>query len=330
MGSTISVTELQPGLGWGARVNGLGWDNIHDGETRAELVRLFDERGLIVFENMEPSSKMQVEVSKIFGPIKDHPTKSVPRSDEALEPGVIDMHHNPANVPANRHGTVEKDGRFLISYLPWHFDHTYNDELNRAGVLRAIIQAPEGGRTGFCDGIQLYQDFDPELRAKVEQLNGIYTLDVRLSQMKYGKDFVTHGDLAYMASTVEEARRFPRAIHPMVWQRPSGEKVIHLCGFSAVGIEGMENPVGDALFDAAVHEVNRKARAYWHEWKPTDMLIWDNHRMLHAVEGCESHHERRMHRTTIKGDYGLGRFEGGKKIGEVNREVAPMDLPVEA
>jgi hypothetical protein len=34
-----------------------------------------------------------------------------------------------------------------------------------------------------------------------------------------------------------------------------------------------------------------------------------------------------MHRTTIKGDYGLGRFEGGKKIGEVKRETAPLKLP---
>ena len=57
------------------------------------------------------------------------------------------------------------------------------------------------------------------------------------------------------------------------------------------------------------------------------MVIWDNHRMLHAVEGCDPTYERRMHRTTITGDYGLGRFEGNKKIGEVQREVPPLRLP---
>ena len=72
------------------------------------------------------------------------------------------------------------------------------------------------------------------------------------------------------------------------------------------------------------HEIES---AYWHEWKLTDMLIWDNSRVLHAVEGCDPKYPRRVHRTTIRGDYGLGRFEGGKKIGEVHREVAPLSLP---
>jgi taurine dioxygenase len=52
------------------------------------------------------------------------------------------------------------------------------------------------------------------------------------------------------------------------------------------------------------------------------MVIWDNWRMLHAVEGCEPKYERWTMRSTIKGDYGLGYFEDGKKIGEVNRYVA--------
>ena len=41
------------------------------------------------------------------------------------------------------------------------------------------------------------------------------------------------------------------------------------------------------------------------------MLIWDNWRMLHAVSGVDPAYARRMHRTTIKGDYGLGYFENG-------------------
>jgi taurine dioxygenase len=73
------------------------------------------------------------------------------------------------------------------------------------------------------------------------------------------------------------------------------------------------------------HEITRRGNgtsAYWHQWKPTDMVIWDNWRMLHAVEGCDAKYERRTVRTTIKGDYGLGYFEDGKKIGEVYRDVA--------
>ena len=39
------------------------------------------------------------------------------------------------------------------------------------------------------------------------------------------------------------------------------------------------------------------------------MVIWDNWRCLHAVSGMSPEHTRCMHRTTIEGDYGLGRFE---------------------
>ena len=51
--------------------------------------------------------------------------------------------------------------------------------------------------------------------------------------------------------------------------------------------------------------------AYFHRWAPTDMLIWDNWRLLHSVSGHDPRHPRCMQRTTIEGDYGLGRFESG-------------------
>jgi taurine dioxygenase len=44
------------------------------------------------------------------------------------------------------------------------------------------------------------------------------------------------------------------------------------------------------------------------------MVIWDNWRMLHMATGCEPKYDRIMHRTTIKGDYGLGRWETEPKV----------------
>ena len=324
--SAITITPLATGLSCGNRVDGVTWENINDEDLRARLRALFIERGVLVFENMEPTPKMQLELSQVFGPLKDHPTRNVPRADGDML-GVIDMHMMPREDPGHDHGLTLFRGKKVYSFLPWHFDHTYNDELNYAGVLRAVIAAPEEGRTGFADGIEIYNKMDPAIRAKIEQLCAIYTLDVRQSQMKFGRYFETFGDTERDRANTEESSIFPRALHPMVWRRQTGEKVAHFCGFSAVGIEGHENAEGEALFEAALQEMYRVIEPYWHEWKPTDMLIWDNHRVLHSVEGCDPKYERRMHRTTIRGDYGLGRFEGGKKIGEVNREVAPLLLP---
>lgn len=322
----ITIRDLPGDFSFGAAVDGVSWDNIHDEELRARLNALFEERGLIVFENMEPSSKMHLELSRVFGPIKDHPTKTVPRAAEEEDVGVIDLYRTPDETNEEFHGVPIVNGEPRQSFLPWHFDHTYNDELNLAGVLRCVIKPPENGRTGFADGIQIYADFDPELRARAEQHHAIYTLDTRLTQMRFGRTFEVKGDTPAMVATVQEAASFPRALHPMVWTRPDGQKVMHVSGFSAVGIENHEDAEGEALFEDICQEVNRKAKGYWHDWKPTDMVIWDNRRVLHAVEGAHPKYERRMQRTTIRGDYGLGRFEGGKKIGEVDREIAPLDL----
>lgn len=325
--AALNIRDLGEQFSFGSRVSGLGWDNIDDPVLRADLAQLFKDRGFIVFEDMEPSPKMQVALSTIFGPLKDHPTRNVPRAEGEDMLGVIDMRSQPRGDLGHDHGLVEVKGRKVVSFLPWHFDHSYNDELNYAGVLRSVIAAPVDGRTGFVDGIELYKAMDPAILAKIENLSAIYTLDVRLTQMRFGRNFKTFGDMERDVANTTEAAIFPRAIHPMIWTRPTGEKVAHFCGFSAVGIEGHEDAKGDELFEEAMQELNRKAHPYWHAWKPTDMVIWDNHRVLHGVEGCDPKYERRMHRTTIKGDYGLGRFEGGKKIGEVNREIAPLLLP---
>ena len=327
--SALTISDLREDLSFGSEVRGLDWSNIDEEDTRKRLRDLFVERGLIVFKDMEPTAKMQVAVSKIFGELKDHPTKSTPRDDETGDEaqGVIDMFHEGSDDPDLVAGIVLKDGMRLARYAPWHFDHCYNDELNYAGVLRSPVNAPAGerGRTGFMDGIELYRQFPKDLLARIEGKNIIYTLDTRLSKQKYAVDFEPLGDLPQVIDLLKEVAIFPRAMHPAVWQRETGEKVLHAAAWMAVGVEHDETPEGDALFDEVCKEMTRLGQgssAYWHQWEPTDMVIWDNHRMLHAVEGCDPKYDRRTIRSTIKGDYGHGYFEDGKKIGEVYREVA--------
>lgn len=325
--ASIKVSKLSDQHNFGARVEGLGWHNIEDAAVRDEINAVFEDRGMIVFADMEPTSKMQVAVSTIFGPLKDHPTKATPRDGETGDAaqGVIDMHHKP-EAGSESPGMVEVDGKPVARFSPWHFDHCYNNELNRAGVLRSPVVAPEGGRTGFMDGVELYRNFPEELRDRIEGLNIIYTLDTRLTKQRFGVNYKALEDNSQqIVNLLKEVAIFPRAMHPAVWTRPTGEKVLHIGPWMSVGVENHETAEFEAVYDEICHTINRLGTgnsAYWHDWQPTDMVIWDNWRMLHAVEGCDAKYERRTLRTTIKGDYGLGYFEDGKQIGEVYREVA--------
>jgi taurine dioxygenase len=307
---SIGVKPLAKDLSFGARVTGVTREALGDAGIRRQLNEVFEAKGMIVFEDIEPTSKMQVEVSEVFGPLKDHPVKIVQRVDQDAMPGVIAITADPEGC------VVEIDGKPLLTWQPWHFDHSYNNELNRAGVLRAKTIAPEGGLTGFADGIQIYNDMSPALRAKIEKLNIIYTLDLRYARQTFGLPKNFREIRPKSDKLLEIAKTFPRAIHPAVWTRKSGEKVFHLSPYGARGIEHMENGEGQALLREVWDEVERTIEPYHHQWKLTDMLIWDNWRMLHQACGCDPKYDRVMHRTTIKGDYGLGHWENGAKVAE--------------
>ena len=235
-------------------------------------------------------------------------------------PGVVRIHS-----PGGTGGLVELAGKQLSHWLPWHFDHAYDDELNYAGILRATQIVPEGGLTGFADGIALYNAFPKDLLARIEGQTSIYTLNTQYETMRFGRpaDFAVLRPKPTPPGFEEEARRMPRALHPAVWTRASGEKVLHLSPWMAEGIVGMENAEGDALLEEVCQTINALARelSYHHRWRPTDMAIWDNTRCLHCVSGHDPALDRTMQRTTIKGDYGLGRFENDARGGKILSET---------
>lgn len=162
-------------------------------------------------------------------------------------------------------------------------------------------------------GLRSIRAFPPELRDKLEHAEILYTLNVAYRTNRFGRPATLHvvrekpGALEMMANRGDA----PRAIHPAVWTRSGGERCLHLSPYMADGILGFETPQGEALLEEVCQTINRLAagQSYHHAWQLDQMLIWDNWRMLHAVSGNDPGHGRTMQRTTIAGDYGLGRFE---------------------
>jgi len=320
MAAHVSFSELQPGLSFGSKVHGVTRENLADEEIRARIRREFEERGMLVFEGIEQSSDMQLALSTAFGPLKDHPVAEVARADEDLAKGIIDLHSGPDFDLT----ILEIDGKRRHSWLPWHFDHAYNNELNRAGVLRPVVIAPEDGMTGFADGIALYNSLPEDLREKAEHLNVLYCLHTLVKNMKFGRpaSFVEIRTSVAEEEMIAQQPRWRRSVHPAVWTRPTGEKVLHVSLLHADGVEGREDAEGDALLEDICQAINANAEAYYHKWRPGTMLVWDNWRVLHCVTGTDPKYPRRLFRTTIQGDYGLGYFEGEARQAEAAETVA--------
>jgi taurine dioxygenase len=92
-------------------------------------------------------------------------------------------------------------------------------------------------------------------------------------------------------------------------QPETGRKVLNLSPWFAQGIEGMENDEGDALLHQLVEHTLDPSTMCIHRWRPTDMVLCDNWRMLHSASGVAPDDVRHLQRTTITGDYALGRIE---------------------
>jgi taurine dioxygenase len=134
-----------------------------------------------------------------------------------------------------------------------------------------------------------------------------------MGNLVYGRpnDFQVLKENPQSVPVMEEYAGRPRALHPAVWTRSSGEKVLHVSPWMAKGVEGLDDAAGDALLTEVSEEIVRLSQqlSYFHAWQPDQMVIWDNWRVLHCVSGSPPEQGRCMHRTTIAGDYGLGRFE---------------------
>jgi taurine dioxygenase len=313
MPGQISFAELQPGLPFGSKVHGVTRETLADEAVRARIWREFEDRGVLVFQDIEQSSEMQLALSTVFGPLKDHPVAEVARADEDLAEGIIDLHSGP-----DFDLTILKiDGKTRHSWLPWHFDHAYNNELNRAGVLRPVVIAPEDGMTGFADGIALYNSLPEVLRERAEELRVVYCLHTLVKNMKFGRpaSFVEIRTSVAEEEMINQQPRWQRSVHPAVWTRSTGEKVLHVSLLHSDGIATREDAEGNEFLEEICQAINANAAAYFHKWEPGTMLAWDNWRVLHCVTGTDPQYPRRLFRTTIQGDYGLGYFEGETKQG---------------
>jgi len=302
--AAFTVSPLTGQFHYGCEVSGLTPGAIADPAVRADLHRLWIDKGLIVFKGIA-SPENQLALSEIYGEPEVHPMMAgtdIKTEHKALTP--IEFDREDGNI-------YLVNGEERGGYLPWHFDGAYVDRINHGGILRPVVLPAYGGETGFIDQIAAWDRLPESLKARIEGLSVVYRYEPDLTQAKFG----TRPDkLIRMASLFASGRNHPsvqvRAIHPLVYtQAETGQKILHVSPWFADGIEGVENEEGDALLAEVVAHVLDPELMYFHKWGLEDMLLWDNWRMLHCALGCPPDEQRIMRRTTIVGDYGLGRRE---------------------
>ena len=309
MALPYTVEPLEDRLAFGAKVVGLKLEHLANDDVRKALNDLWIDKGVILFRGGDSSRQMQVELSRVFGKPEVFPFKES-RSEEL--PELVNIKYS------REDGTSYKiNGEEIGGWIPWHTDMTYFAKINRGGILRPNILPTKGrGETGYADQISAYDRLPNVLKEKIENLHVVYTADLNYAHAKYAGD--TRIEFVQGAKSwtniMQRIYNYPRVLHPMVYTQPgTGRKVLNVSPGFADGIYEMGGPAGDALLAEVIGYCIDPKETYFHQWQSDDMVLWDNWRTLHCAAGIDPDDTRLMERTTIHGDYSMGRDLDGAK-----------------
>jgi len=131
--------------------------------VRAEINDVFERRGLIIFKAARPRPHAGGG-QPYLRTLKDHPTKSVKRSDDQAVEGVIDNYYKPKGSDED---LVEINGKKLAQWIPAFRPLLQRRTQSRRRPAHAD-PAKEGGLTGFADGVELYKKLPEHLKKRIE------------------------------------------------------------------------------------------------------------------------------------------------------------------
>jgi taurine dioxygenase len=300
---TFIVERLSSDLAFGCVVSGLAHEDLAVEQTRAALRERWIEDGLVIFRGSKVTPAFQVDLSEVFAETIVHPVKEIrhPEHDK-----LIRLVSNPQGEDED---LIEVDGVVGCGWLPWHKDIIFTEKINHGGILHATKITSSGGETGYIDQIDAYERLPAEVQERIEDLEVVYRFGPPESSPFCCRETVRYLKVgpANRSMYARAERDWPPVIHPLVFtQAETGRKALNLSPRFAQYVLGMDRAESDALLSMLSNHL-WDSPAYFHKWQPDEMVLWDNWRMLHRVTPAPYEEVRIVERTTLGGDYGLGR-----------------------
>lgn len=179
--------------------------------------------------------------------------------------------------------------RKQCTYMEWHTDGLFVRSPPTYNAL--YCKLPGGSATGFADTSLGLKKLSPELRAIAEKALCHYkpaaasadpSRQVQLALMsKQGQ-----------ARMLDDSAVFTRA---MVQTHPhTGEKVFRIHMRTLHTVDGLPPKEGKRLAWKALREVLSGGNAYLHYWKPGDLIVWDQRKMVHARVPYDTEKDTRL------------------------------------
>jgi alpha-ketoglutarate-dependent taurine dioxygenase len=259
----LRKVELSARIGTEVRIDA---DALLSGEHGAEIRSLLEERGVVLFRELNLTDEQQSDFTQTLG---------------AMAQGIFKISMDPNENPLFAY----TKGAFF-----WHIDGTMSDVPIFASIMSCRRRSPVGGQTEFANTYAAFDDLPPSEQAALEKLRVVHMFE---TSQRYVNPEPAYADL-------QDWQRFSPAVLPLVWKHRSGRKSL-VRGSTASHVEGMDLREGWALLTRLREHATQPQFVYSHEWTVGDLIMWDNTGTMHRVLAYPHDSGRLMHRTTLQG-----------------------------
>lgn len=303
---------------FGAEIIGVNLEQELSEDCIRSLRAHWIDAGILLFRGAATSTEAHLRLSRCFGELRPAATKQMNRKDN---PYLMGLQITPGNKSADTYAAYEVDGQVRTGWLGWHWDQSFTSEIVRGGVLRMLEPPRLDGRTGFIDAIAAWERVPPAFQQRLEGLEVVYHFAGRMEENRFGfpKDLrVAECSPKRNEASAKYLADFPPVVHPLViTQLETGRKILKFSPMHARYILGMDRAESDALLAEVAHYLVDERHAYYHTWQTNDVIVWDNWRVIHSATGVPLDVARHAQRTTLVGDYKLGRYLDPARNGQV-------------
>jgi len=285
---SIAFRPLHPAFA--AEVDGIDCGRPLSGEEIAAVEAAMDKYAVLVLRDQAITDEQQLAFTQHFGALENYKTGGHirKRTDSRLAPGMADF----SNLDRNGRIISAEDRVwfFKLGDRLWHSDSSFRPVPAKYSLLSGRILPSWGANTDFADMRAAYDALDARTAAEVEDL-------VCLHSLIYSREAIGFTDL-----TEEERVAFKPVRQRLVRTHPvTGRKSLFLSSHAGA-IEGWTIPEARVFLRDLTEHATRREFVYSHEWRPNDLVIWDNRTTMHRARRFDRNEVRDVRRTTLAGD----------------------------
>jgi taurine dioxygenase len=250
----------------------------------ARLHRAHLDHHVLVFRDQHITPAQQVDFSRHFGALQIHVLRNfqLPEQPEVLVISNIQQDGKPVGL-----GDA---GHF------WHSDLSYKETPSLGSMLHAQELPAEGGDTLFANQHTAWDALPDDLKREVEGLQAEHWYLARYDELRQRNPYRPQ----LTQAQIDEVKPVS---HPVVRTHPeTGRRALFVSEHFTTRILGVSEQRSRELLDLLFDYGTRAEHVYRHQWRPHDMVFWDNRSLMHLAAGCPDHLRRKLYRTTIEGD----------------------------